>query len=122
MLVSGAALALDAVILQTLVTIAKWHYLPASAVSFVVGAAVAYLLSVRFVFRSRQVDNRMLEFCYFFGLGLVGLIVNAAALSIAVTGVGLGLMTAKLLAAVCTFSTNFALRRRLLFSTSRSQG
>ena len=121
-LVSAVALAIDAAILQTLVTIAEWHYLPASAVSFVAGAVVAYVLSVRFVFRSRQVDNRVLEFSYFLGLGLVGLIVNSIALSIAITGVGLGLMTGKLVAAVCTFSTNFVVRRRLLFSPSRTQG
>jgi putative flippase GtrA len=121
-LVSAVALAIDAAILQTLVTIADWHYLPASTVSFIAGAAVAYTLSVRFVFRSRQLDNRVLEFGYFLGLGLVGLLVNAVALSVVISGVGLGLMTGKLVAAVCTFGTNFVLRRRLLFSPSRTQG
>jgi len=119
-LVSAAALGVDAGILKGLVTLARWHYLPASVVSFVAGAAVAYLLSVRFVFRFRQLSNRALEFGYFVGLGLLSLLVNAATLSVAISGVGLALMTAKVIAAVCTFVTNFLLRRALLFSAPRT--
>jgi putative flippase GtrA len=118
-LASVAALAADAGILRALVTVAGWHYLPASAVSFIAGAAVAYLLSIRFVFRFRQVSNGALEFGYFVALGLVGLLVNAAVLAIAISSAGLGLITAKLIAAICTFATNFMLRRKLLFSPAR---
>jgi putative flippase GtrA len=118
-LVSVAALAVDAAILRALVTRVGFHYLPASVVSFVVGAAVAYVLSVRFVFRSRQADKGVLKFGYFVALGLVGVIVNAAVLAIAISGVGLGLITAKLCAALFTFATNFVLRRELLFSPTR---
>ncbi len=39
---------------------------------------------------------------------------------VAVSAAGLGLMTGKLVAAVCTFATNFTLRRQLLFSPSRA--
>jgi putative flippase GtrA len=119
-LVSAIALAIDAAILRTLVVIWGWHYLPASVVAFISGAAVAYVLSVRFVFRSRQVNNRVLEFGYFLLLGVVGLLVNAAALSLAITGIGLGLLKAKACAAACTFTTNFILRRALLFTPKRS--
>lgn len=119
-LVSAVALAIDAAILQVLVKQAGWHYLRASAVSFIAGAGVAYLLSVRFVFRFRRLSNRAVEFSYFLALGVVGLLVNAAAMSIAVTGVGLGLITAKLFAAICTFTTNLVLRRGLLFAAPRT--
>lgn len=119
-LVSGVALGVDAGLLQALVALARWHYLPASAVSFVVGAVVAYVLSVRFVFRHRQLTSRAREFGFFLAIGLVGLLVNTAALSVAVTGIGLGLMTAKGIAATCTFATNFMLRRSLLFSPPRT--
>lgn len=119
-LVSAVALAVDVSVLQGLVKVAGWHYLIASAFAFCAGASVAYLLSVRFVFEAHQVANRSLEFGYFVALGLAGLLVNAGALFVAVSAAGLGLVTAKLLAAVCTFATNFTLRRQLLFVPSRT--
>lgn len=118
--VSATALAVDAAILKMLVALAGWHYLPASTVSFIAGAGVAYRLSVRFVFRFHQVKSQTLEFGYFLAIGLIGLLINAAALAIVINGMGLGLLSAKLVAALCTFSANFLLRRTLLFSPSRA--
>jgi putative flippase GtrA len=115
-LASAAALAVDMMALRWLVQHVGWHYLPASAVAFVAGAGVAYLLCARFVFRTRRFQSRTLEFSSFVALGVVGLLINAAALSVSISAVGLGLITAKLIAAICTFATNFTLRRMLLFS------
>jgi putative flippase GtrA len=118
-LASAVALGVDMSILAALVHGAGMHYLPASALAFCAGAAVAYLLSVRFVFRFHHLRNRRWEFASFVALGLAGLIVNAAALFVAISAAGLGLVTAKLLAAICTFATNFTLRRQLLFTPPR---
>ena len=119
-LVSAVALGVDMSVLSGLVNRVGWHYIPASAVAFVAGAIVAYVLSVRFVFPVRKLPNPYLEFVSFLGLGLAGLVVNAAALFVAISTVGLGLITAKFLAAGCTFLTNFTLRRQLLFSPSKA--
>jgi len=54
------------------------------------------------------------------GQGLVGVAVNAGVLFIAVGTIGLGLTTGKLMAAGCTFITNFTLRRQLLFSPPKA--
>jgi putative flippase GtrA len=113
--VSLIALAVDTAVLYAFVNGAGWNYLAASVPSFAAGASVAYLLSIRWVFRFRQLPNRSLEFASFVALGLAGLLVNAAALSVAIGAAGLGLITAKVLAAGCTFATNFTLRRQLLF-------
>jgi putative flippase GtrA len=115
-LASGIALVVDTSLLWVLVNVAGWHYLAASIPAFAAGATVAYLLCIRFVFRFRRVALRQLEFTYFVGLGLAGLLVNAVALSVAITAIGLGLLTAKMLAAGCTFAANFTLRRGLLFA------
>lgn len=120
-LASAVALAADTSVLALLVRQAGWHYLPASAVAFTTGALVAYLLSVRFVFRARVVRNRTLELGYFVSLGLAGLLVNSATLFVAVGAAGLGLISAKMIAAACTFATNFTLRRSLLFSPPRME-
>ena len=119
-LVSVAALALDTSVLYLCVKIAGWHYFPASVVAFSAGATLAYLLSVRFVFGYRQLRDPGLEFLSFVLLGLAGLVVNTAALSVAIGAAGLGLITAKLLAAGCTFATNFTLRRQFLFAPAKA--
>jgi putative flippase GtrA len=75
-LVSGVAFGFD---LSTLIVLtnAGMPYLPASALAFVLGAIVAYVLSVRFVFTTRLVHNRAVEFSTFLTLGLAGLLVNS---------------------------------------------
>lgn len=114
--VSAIALAADLTMLFCLVKLAGLHYLPASALAFVTGALVAYLLSVKYVFQSRRLSSSSMELGCFVALGGAGLAVNAATLFVAVGKAGLNLLAAKLLAAGCTFATNFALRRQLLFT------
>ena len=113
---SGFALLVDVATLKTLVDIAHWHNLAASTVAFIAGAGVAYVLSKRYVFRGPSSRNPALEFCYFSALGIAGLLVNAAVLFVGISLIGLGLLTAKAVATICTFTTNFALRRALLFT------
>jgi putative flippase GtrA len=119
-LASAIALAVDTSLLRGLVKWLGWHYLPASAVGFTAGATVAYALSVRFVFRGGKLHNRYLELATFVALGLAGLVVNSVVLFLAIGRAGMGLITAKLLAAGCTFATNFTLRRQLLFSSPKA--
>jgi putative flippase GtrA len=114
-LASGIALGVDTGLLLALTSRADWDYRPASVVSYTVGAAVAYILSVRFVFSSHRVRNRTAEFGYFLMLGVVGLGVNSVVMVFAVGTLGLKIVIAKGMAAACTFTTNFALRRQFLF-------
>jgi len=119
-LASVVALGVDMAVLYACVNWIGWHYLPASVLAFSAGATVAYILSVRFVFRFHQLRHPSVEFVSFVALGLAGLLVNAAALFVAISKVGLGLITAKVLAAGCTFATNFTLRRQFLFSPPKA--
>ena len=111
---SAVALAADMGLLLAL-TNAGWDYRPVSVASFTVGATVAYFLSVRFVFSTHRVRNRTAEFGFFVVLGLAGLVVNSLVIFFAVGTLGLKIVTAKAMAAACTFATNFALRRQFLF-------
>jgi putative flippase GtrA len=113
---SACALAVDVGMLQLLSAVLGIHYLAASAISFVAGGVVLYFLSVKFVFTSRRVDSRTLELSFFLALGLIGLVVNAAVIYVAVGPLHAPLLAGKFAAAGFTFSTNFVLRRYLLFS------
>ena len=115
---SAVALGVDVGLLLILSRYAGWHYLLAASCSFLAGASVAYTLSVRFVFKAHRLHSRKLEFFWFVALGLVGLALNALVLFVTVSRLGMDLLTAKAVAAVCTFLANFALRRQLLFHTA----
>jgi putative flippase GtrA len=113
---SAAALAVDMGVLQFLTTVFKLHYLLAATISFVSGGVVLYTLSVTFVFKFRRIENRTLELSVFLALGLVGLVINSAVIYVAVVTWHVPVLAGKLVAAGFTFSTNFMLRRLLVFA------
>lgn len=112
---SLCALAVDMGTLWTLVHFFSWDYLAAATASFLGGAVVAYLLSVKFAFKERRLRDRRAEFASFVGIGTVGIAVNAGVMSIAVRYFGLHYIIAKCVAAGFTFTCNFAARRQILF-------
>jgi putative flippase GtrA len=113
---SVVALAVDVATLQTLVALGGWHYLAAASAAFAAGTVVAYLLSLRWVFRFRRVGNARAEFSLFTLVGLLGLVINASVIAVAVEGLGAHYLAGKLAAAGCTFAFNFFVRRSLLFT------
>jgi putative flippase GtrA len=117
-LASGVALGFDMGSLIALTHVGM-PYLPASALAFTIGAIVAYLLSIRYVFATHVIQNRALEFSTFLSLGIAGLLMNLLVMRLAVGSLGATLIAAKCVAACCTFGTNFALRRQLLFRARR---
>src|SRR6185312_9122019 len=90
---------LDIGTLEVLVKVAGWHYVPAAVAAFFAGGILAYHLSVRYVFTGRQLVNRSLELGSFIALGVVGVVVNVAILSLTIGQLGLDLLPAKLLTA-----------------------
>jgi putative flippase GtrA len=112
---SVCALAVDMAILGMLVHYFSWGYLAAASVSFSAGMVVAYLISIRFVFEHRRLDDASAEFVGFAALGAIGLCVNALVMYLAVRLAGLHYLLAKCVAAGFTFACNFATRRQLLF-------
>jgi len=113
---SAAALLVDAGLLTALVERAGWQYLTAAVVSFAAGGVFLYFVSVTWVFRFRRIGNPALELPLFVGLGLAGLVVNIAVMFVAVETAHVHFLVAKAAAAACTFTTNFLLRRNLMFS------
>jgi len=113
---SAAALALDYGLLIALTEGLGLHYLLAAAIAFVCGAALAYALSVTFVFDSRRVADRRIEFTVFALVGVAGLAVSQLIMLLGVEIAGVHYAAAKLLAVGASFLLNYALRRALLFA------
>lgn len=117
---SAAAFACDFGTLAFLVQVLDWHYLAAATAAFLVGATVAYALSVRYVFRFRRISDRRIEFGGFAAIGAVGLVVNAAAMYAGVEWLGMHYLAVKILAGGFTFGLNYLVRRLALFTPSSS--
>lgn len=119
-LVSLLAFVIDFTVLYLLVDAAGLHYLLAATFSFLTGAAVAYVLCTRAVFRFRRLSDRRLEFSIFAGIGVIGLAINTGAMFVLVSIYGVQYLIAKGAAASLTFGANFLVRRWALFSPSAS--
>ncbi len=113
--VSALAFAIDAS-LYALALHARLPYEAAAAAGFVAGVTTAYGLSVRWVFRDRNVANRRAEFLAFIAIGIVGLGVTEAMLWLQIQVIGIGPVVAKLGAAAAVFLFNFGARKLLLFT------
>jgi putative flippase GtrA len=112
---SAVALVVDMSILWILVRFFACGYLAAASTSFLAGATVAYVLSVRLAFKQHRLRNRRAEFIGFVAIGTAGLAINAGVISLAVRYLGLHYLLAKCVAAGFTFLCNFIARRQILF-------
>ncbi|MEO7206143.1 MAG: GtrA family protein [Steroidobacteraceae bacterium] len=117
---SAFLLCVDIALLWTLVQCFFWSYLLAATVSFSAGVIGGYILSVTAVFKHRRLKNQPIEFASFAAVGIVGLAINAAAMSFGVGYFGEHYLAAKCGAACLTFVWSFAARRQLLFVPSRA--
>jgi len=115
---SGCALVLDVSLLWILVTFFSFGYVAAAASSFLAGASVAYILSVRLAFKDHRLKDRRAEFVGFVLIGTLGLAINTGVMVVLVNYLGLHYLLAKCVAAGCTFLCNFVARRHLLFVSS----
>jgi len=117
---SAVLLCVDIALLWILVQYVSWPYLLAATVSFSAGMLVGYFVSITGVFKYRRLKDQPTEFASFAAVGIVGLAINAAAMSFGVGYLGKHYLTAKCGAACLTFVWNFAARRQLLFVPSRA--
>jgi putative flippase GtrA len=112
---SGLAFIVDVSLMWSLVHFLAWEYIVAASASFLAGAVVAYVMSLKLAFRQHRLLNRRTEFVSFVGIGVAGLTVNAGVIFAMVRFFGLHFLVAKGVAAGCTLICNFIARRQLLF-------
>jgi putative flippase GtrA len=114
--VSVVALAADTAIYLALAWIGV---LPAIAggIGYLIGLALHYVLSVRFVFdakASRKSDRRLMA--EFAASGLAGLALTAAVIGLATSALGLPLLPAKVIAVALSFVVVYFVRRAVVFA------
>lgn len=118
LLASAVALLAD---LGTFALLSWWWggWYSAAAGGFLVGSVVAYVISVRWVFARRVVSSASAELAIFVLIGCFGLLVVQGVMWGCIEWLGLPGGIARLVAVGFSFTSNFALRKLILF---RSRG
>ena len=115
-LVSVMAFGMDLGVLLLLKEGFQLHYLSAAALGFLSGMVIAYVSSIRWVFRFRRQTDWRREFVLFAGIGLCGLVLNEGVMWAVTDGLDFNYSGSKLIAAGCVFLFNFCMRKTLLFT------
>jgi len=112
---SLAALVLDWLVLVSLVRAAGTAVTTAGAIGYLSGMVLAYILSIRWVFRDRSVRDWQAEFLVFALVGACGLVLTELLLWLLSVRGALPVELAKIVTAGAVFLFNFAGRKWLLF-------
>lgn len=113
-LVGGLCFLIDYGLLALLTELFGINYLISSAVSFSVSVTVNYLLSMRFVFESKEQVNRLKELVLFIVLSVVGLGINQGLMWLGTELAGVYYLLTKLAATAVVMVYNFVTRKLLL--------
>jgi putative flippase GtrA len=114
-LVGGVAFLVDFTSLFILTQYFGIFYLISAALAFILGLAVNYLLSVRWVFNNRKLERRSFEFGIFVIIGIVGLGLNEFFIWFFTQDIQIFYLYSKILAAVIILFWNFFARKFILF-------
>ncbi|MCI2122297.1 MAG: GtrA family protein [Bacteroidales bacterium] len=117
--VGGTAFIVDYGVLALLNKALGVQYLLAAGISFILGLIANYMLSVTWVFNSKTLDNRYVEFAVFAVIGIVGLGLNELIMYLFTGKLGLDPLVSKLISTAIVFFWNFFARKIALFSPRR---
>jgi putative flippase GtrA len=113
--VGGLAFLIDFGTLYTLTEFFHFHYLLSAGIAFLLGLLTNYFISTRWVFTSRSVKNKKLEFLIFAVIGLVGLGLNELFIWIFTSLLSIYYLLSKILTAILVYLWNFFVRKMILF-------
>jgi putative flippase GtrA len=114
--VGGFAFLIDFGTLFILTEYVHIHYLISAGIAFIFGLTVNYFLSVKWVFNSRAMENRWLEFFLFAVIGIVGLGLNELFLWILTDMLMIYYLLSKIITTIIVYFWNFFARKLMLFN------
>ena len=113
---SALALTVDFGTFIGLHRLAVLDYRIAAPIGFSLGLVLIYALSIRWVFSQRRLKDARAEFVLFAALGLAGLALNQAIITIGMEFLNLPDWMSKIASAGVVFCFNFGSRKLLLFT------
>lgn len=118
LVVGGFAFIVDFTIFSVLTEIFSVHYLTANVFSFLSGLMSNYFMSIRWVFATRNINNKYWELLLFSLVGIAGLIINQFILWFCISYFSIYVLLSKVIAAIVVFFWNFFARRAFVFYTT----
>lgn len=116
-LVSIIALGFDMSVFSLALRFLQASWSMAATAGFLAGVGLAYLLSVRWVFRARTYRRQQrMEVTSFFAIGVMGLLITQLILWLTIEKMDWNPELSRLGAAGVTFVFNFTVRKLILFS------
>ena len=117
--VGGFAFLVDFGTLFSLTEFFDIHYLVSAAIAFIFGLTINYFLSVLWVFSSRTMESRLLEFFLFALIGLVGLGLTELFLWLLTDILSIYYLLSKMITTSVVYFWNFFVRKLLLFNKQK---
>jgi putative flippase GtrA len=119
--VGGIAFAVDFSALFILTEVFGIHYLISAAIAFLLGLTTNYILCNIWVFSTRVMANKWLEFGIFSLIGVIGLVMNEVIIWAFTEHVGFHYMASKVVSAVTVFFWNFFARKYILYNKKKNE-
>ena len=115
--ISGfTATIVDFALLATLTEVFGEHLLLVwTAIAFVCGLLVSYLLSINWVFDSRRLSSRTAEVSVYILIGVVGLLLTEILMWLLANKIGIHYLISKVIASTIVFLWNFCAKKFILF-------
>ena len=113
--VGGLAFLIDFGALYILTEFDHFHYLLSAGIAFILGLLTNYLLSIRWVFATRIIRDKKLEFIIFAVIGLIGLGLNEFFLWTFTDLLDIHYLVSKILTTMLVYLWNFFARKLILF-------
>lgn len=113
--VGGAAFIVDFFSLFLLTDYFGIYYIISAALAFILGLVTNYLLSIKWVFNQRNIDNKTIEFSLFAFIGIIGLGLNEIFIWFFTSKLGIYYMISKIITAIIILFWNFFARKLTLF-------
>ena len=113
--VGGLAFLVDFGTLYLLTDFFHLHYLISAGIAFILGLITNYLFSIRWVFTTRNIRSKKIEFLIFAIIGLAGLGLNELFLWIFTDLLGIYYLLSKILTTILVYLWNFFARKFILF-------
>ena len=109
----------DFALLVILVEYVNVNHLLANVASYSVGTGVNYLLSIYWVFSTRNMKSKSFEFTTFAAVGVVGFAISEGCMFVGVNLLGIEYTLTKAISVFFTLCWNFTFRKLLLFRDSK---
>ena len=114
--VGGIAFIFDFSTLYLLTEFFQVHYLISAAIAFLLGLTINYILSIFWVFKTRVIKSKWLEFGIFALIGIIGLGLNELIIWTFTEYVGFHYMASKIVSTVIIYLWNFFTRKCILYN------